>query len=191
MIARHVGRSFKDGVLIQWEPIDADVRPTLSVGNKFFTSTRFTNRNNAIPFDKVVDPRGILEKLQDENFIHTDDNKVTYYKVIVDETGKLQYITMDPAAFRTGDIAEVEFSIITVPQKERYRMGLVLRSITLLDAQHTETPHLSSSTHIQPSLSAPKIKRHVGHEDSVVKDAREKMSKWQIRATREEEDMST
>ncbi|KZT23147.1 hypothetical protein NEOLEDRAFT_1070042, partial [Neolentinus lepideus HHB14362 ss-1] len=178
LIARHIGRSFKEGVLLKWEPIDGDVRPTLSIMNKYFTSTRFTQKNNTVPFDKVVDPRGILTKLQDEKFIHTEDNQVTYYKVIVADNGRLQYTNMDPAAFRTGDIAEVEFSIIAVPQQERYRMGLVLRSITLLDAQHTEVCEID-------------LKRRVGHEDSIVRDARQKMSKWQIRQTGEEEEMST
>ncbi|KZT22249.1 hypothetical protein NEOLEDRAFT_1181126 [Neolentinus lepideus HHB14362 ss-1] len=90
LIERHIGRSFKEGVLIKWEPIDGDVHPTLSITNKFYTSTRFAERKNTIPFDKVVDPRGILTKLQDEKFIHTEDNKVTYYKVRVADDGKLQ-----------------------------------------------------------------------------------------------------
>jgi hypothetical protein len=41
-----------------------------------------------VPFDKTVDPKGILEAMTNAGFVHGEENAVQYYIRRVDEKGR-------------------------------------------------------------------------------------------------------
>jgi hypothetical protein len=54
------------------------------------------------------------------------------------ESKLYRYIDADPTGFRAGDIVEVQFTFIVIPiKREKHRMMMVLRALTLLDSTHT------------------------------------------------------
>lgn len=49
------------------------------------------------------------------------------------------FVTAPPHIFQTGDIVEVQISFIGIPLKERkVKLGMVLRSVTLLDGSFAQ-----------------------------------------------------
>ncbi|TFK45200.1 hypothetical protein OE88DRAFT_1611020, partial [Heliocybe sulcata] len=138
-IANHISRSFKEGVLVPWSPSEFDGHPTIEIGNNFFAARKFVPTEPDVPFDAKVDPRGILAQLKDAQYIHTEDNRVTFWELQEDPASAIvldticRYSSADPAIFRDGDIVEAEFSIFAIPQNRRYRVALVLRLLTLVD----------------------------------------------------------
>ncbi|EPQ50468.1 hypothetical protein GLOTRDRAFT_50439, partial [Gloeophyllum trabeum ATCC 11539] len=139
-LSRHVSRFFKEGIVSEWQPSNTDGHPTLEISNRYFSARKHNQADIDVPFSDLVDPEGILRKLSDDRWVHTDDNDVTYYRV-VEEEGKLTYLNADPAIFRPGDIVEAETSVLVLPQNGqsgRFRVALVLRSLTLMDARFSD-----------------------------------------------------
>ena len=111
-----------------------------------------------VPIPPLIDPRGILEGLKKDEFLHGEENQVYYYRVhestlratkryemhipdnrsqMLTETKSVE--TVNPQIFRVGDIVEAQVSFIAVPLKDRkYKMIVVLRSIALLNANFSQ-----------------------------------------------------
>ncbi|KAF8810962.1 hypothetical protein BYT27DRAFT_7336378 [Phlegmacium glaucopus] len=92
------------------------------------------------PISPLVDPRGILEKLTKEGFLHGEENEVHYYQVHKNDAGgKTSVETVNPQIFRIGDIVEAQVSFIVVPLKDnKHKMIVVLRLIALLDTHFSK-----------------------------------------------------
>ncbi|KZT23616.1 hypothetical protein NEOLEDRAFT_1069191, partial [Neolentinus lepideus HHB14362 ss-1] len=169
-ISRHLSRLFKEGSVTEWQPSDFDGHQALDISNRYFMTRKHNSTDLDVPFAATVDPHGFLEKLTDNQWTHTDDNKVTYHQMI-QERDQFKYITADPAIFRLGDIVEAEISIFVLSQGQgpnQHRVTLVLRSLTLLDAKYSDP------------ITVTKVKRRTGHEDQEVQDTRRELSKMRL-----------
>jgi hypothetical protein len=51
-----------------------------SVTNRYFTNARRQSYLEAIPFDRLEDPNGVLDGLASSTLVHCEDNKVGYFK---------------------------------------------------------------------------------------------------------------
>ncbi|KAF8068805.1 hypothetical protein FPV67DRAFT_1414586, partial [Lyophyllum atratum] len=121
-------REFVDGALESFATSDRSGEDTLDASNRYFTSGRDALPDEGVPFSKDVDPKGILQAMTGEGYVHTEDNEVLYFH------RRIRHEPLRPQAFRIGDIVEIQVSFIVVPMKgERYKMMTVLRSIALID----------------------------------------------------------
>ncbi|EAU91681.2 hypothetical protein CC1G_04449 [Coprinopsis cinerea okayama7 len=57
---------------------------------RYFTDRELAPQEKHQAFDKIVDPKQILEDLRGADFIHGPDNRVEYCKKIIDEQGQLR-----------------------------------------------------------------------------------------------------
>ena len=89
-------------------------------------------------------------------YIHTNENEVKYYKLILGSDGTkkcmpcehkrpsiatdqiIRHSPVTPQSFRTGDLVELEVSFVAVPlagEGQRVKMLTISRTIMLLDKQ--------------------------------------------------------
>jgi hypothetical protein len=52
---------------------------TIQLATRYFTSRHDDPSSTPVPFDILVDPKGIMEGLSDETYFHSSDNEVLYY----------------------------------------------------------------------------------------------------------------
>jgi hypothetical protein len=81
-------RQFEEGRLEAWSAGDFQGHRTLSPSNRYFTPRKDAPCMEHIPFDRLVDPNGILEHMTKAGYIHGEENIVQYYVREVDEQGK-------------------------------------------------------------------------------------------------------
>ena len=73
-------RQFSEGILEPWHssPVDDSECPCLTMSNRYLMPGNEAQGLEAVPFDKGVDPRGILEDMAKGDgltaHIHTEDN---------------------------------------------------------------------------------------------------------------------
>ena len=53
----------------------------LEASNRYFTSKRDAPDMESVPISPLIDPRGILESLKNDEFLHGEENQVYYYQV--------------------------------------------------------------------------------------------------------------
>ena len=153
-IHRLFSRNFPEGALEGWAPSQFEGFLTIDAANRFFTHCSLANAADIIPFSTTIDPDGVLKKGITERYIHTSENVVEYYeKTTVGERTRSEYIdnytghylslsryiSINPVKFQYGDIVEAQVSFQTVALKGgKYKMLVVLRALTLLDAMPTK-----------------------------------------------------
>ncbi|KAF5343480.1 hypothetical protein D9758_015660 [Tetrapyrgos nigripes] len=102
---------------------------------RYFTVGPSASTKQSIPFQNGVDPDSVLQSLITSTVVHTEDNAVLYMKA--SKSGKnlkWRYTDIPPADLSIGDIVEIQFTAITIRQRDNsYKMITVLRSIALLD----------------------------------------------------------
>ena len=75
------------GKLENWKPGTHRGFPTLDLSNRYFTPTRDAPNMENVPFDKLVDPFGILEGMIESGYTHGEENTVRYFTREIDEKG--------------------------------------------------------------------------------------------------------
>lgn len=65
-----------------WQPSVFEGHLALDCANRYFTSTKFVQTSQCISFQDTVDPEGVLQGLEDNKFVHTDENEVEYIKLV-------------------------------------------------------------------------------------------------------------
>jgi hypothetical protein len=75
MLARQV----PEGAMEQYTFGHANGFDTIQLSTRYFTPRRDDPANPQVPFDRLVDPKGILASLSNEAYFHGEDNKVLYY----------------------------------------------------------------------------------------------------------------
>jgi hypothetical protein len=60
---------------------------SLDASNRYFTPKRDAKNMAHVPFDRLVDPQGILENMATAGYVHGDENIVKYYARRIDENG--------------------------------------------------------------------------------------------------------
>lgn len=147
---------FPEDQLELWQPTMFNPHVAIDAHSRYFTERRFSPQEPNIPFGPMVDPKGILTSIQGNDFIHGQDNYVEYLEHRlkdgnsrwVQEKHDIQFINLhiethssyvetNPLNIRVGDIVEVQLAFVTIPvAKEKFRMLICLRGITLLESGH-------------------------------------------------------
>ena len=81
-------RQFPEGQLEDWTAGEFRGHCALGVSNRYFTPTKDAPNMEHIPFEKAVDPQGILENMTKAGYIHCEENVVQYYAREQNEEGK-------------------------------------------------------------------------------------------------------
>jgi hypothetical protein len=72
-------RQFADGKLEGWTPSKFGRHKALDMSNRYFTPKRDAPEMEHVPFDKLVDPHGILENMVQSGYVHGEENIVHYF----------------------------------------------------------------------------------------------------------------
>ncbi|KAK7016390.1 hypothetical protein VNI00_018916 [Paramarasmius palmivorus] len=153
---------------------------TVEVANRYFTSKKVAREEHHVGFTKEVDPKGILDDLRGEAFVHTEDNVVEYYqRQVVNDDQRFRKI--HPSRITKGDIVEVQLTVNLVELASgkgrntnlQYITKLVLRSITLLDKAYSESIRMSKT----PGTNRVTLKRKIGHTDEETRDAERRIKR--------------
>ena len=80
-------RQYPQGKLESWNPGTHRGCTTLEMSNRYFTPKRDAPDMEHIPFDKLVDPFGVLETMIESGYTHGEENKVRYFARETDEEG--------------------------------------------------------------------------------------------------------
>ena len=97
-IYRRFDCQFSEGTLDSWDssPVDDNECPCLSMSNRYLTPANEAQSLGAIPFDKGVDPRGILQNMAKGEgltvHVHTEDNRVQYFQTKRDTGGNVKSV---------------------------------------------------------------------------------------------------
>lgn len=78
-IHSYLGSTLPDGCLQPWVPKKDEDCICLDFSNRYFTSANDMNALESIPFNKAVDPSGLLHRHAVE-VKHTEDNEVLYFE---------------------------------------------------------------------------------------------------------------
>lgn len=62
-----------------WMPGTFAGYKTIEADNRYFTSAKFANRSNVVPFDPLVDPDGVLASVDQSRYLHVASNNVGYF----------------------------------------------------------------------------------------------------------------
>lgn len=89
-VAEFLGRQLVEGDLNDWVPTHVESHVGVQAGNRYFQWKNSPNAGEAVEFQPMVDPRGVLARMAGENFVHTIDNEVEYRDCIVGEQGSNQ-----------------------------------------------------------------------------------------------------
>ncbi|KAF8240411.1 hypothetical protein L208DRAFT_1156497, partial [Tricholoma matsutake] len=133
-------RQFSEGILESWmasQDSELDPMPCFDISNRYLTPTKET-KDPDIPFEKGVDPWGILRGMASGNgtctYVHTEDNQVQYFTTSREASGNRKFQPCKPQTFRIGDIVQAQLSFVVIPIKGgQCKMLSVLRSLALLD----------------------------------------------------------
>ncbi|KAK0434677.1 uncharacterized protein EV420DRAFT_1282447, partial [Desarmillaria tabescens] len=91
-----------------------------------------------MPFSPDVDPMGILAKIAQQKWVHTEDNEVGYFRGLIDEAGKKRYVMVKPQMLRIGDIVEAQCSMVFMKTNDGVaKTKLILRAIALANSDHS------------------------------------------------------
>ncbi|KAK7037367.1 hypothetical protein VNI00_011117 [Paramarasmius palmivorus] len=156
---------------------------TVEIANRYFTSKKVTREEHHVNFTKEVDPKGILNDLRGEAFVHTQDNVVEYYQRQVVNGGQ-KFKTIHPSHVSKGDIVEIQLTVNLVELTSgkgrntnlQYITKLVLRSITLLDKTYSESIRMENAA----CISRVTLKRKVGHADEETREAEHRIKRMAI-----------
>ncbi|PBK65102.1 hypothetical protein ARMSODRAFT_978521 [Armillaria solidipes] len=150
-------REFREGEMEEWKPTMA----------KEFVTVDLTNDEEGIPISQDVNPAGILAKMAQHRWIHTEDNVVRYYRGTLDDEGKKRYVPAKPQMFRVGDIVEVQCSLVFMKTNEgAVRMKLILRALALVNSNHSSKANADRRNAVNTqSPSILRMKRKIGFEE--------------------------
>jgi hypothetical protein len=80
-------RHFSEGQLEGWHPSKHGRHLALDTSNRYFTPKRDAPNMEHLPFDDLVDPRGILEEMVKSGYVHGEENVVQYFIRDTDDQG--------------------------------------------------------------------------------------------------------
>ncbi len=86
-IGRTGEREFREGQLQGWEPSQVQGYDAIELANRYFRPRGKDYRGEEHALSDEVDPKGILRRNAGSHLIHTEDNKVLYFRGIM-EKGK-------------------------------------------------------------------------------------------------------
>lgn len=81
-------RHLPEDTLLPWTASVFQQQKSIDIGNRYFTPRHSAHPQGIIPLATNIDPRGVLQKLQGSDLVHTTDNSVEYYERIKNAEGK-------------------------------------------------------------------------------------------------------
>jgi len=64
-----------------WAPSNFKIHMTIDISNRYFTPAHDTSQQDEqVPFGMAIDPDHLLTVAMGNDFVHTEDNEVKYYK---------------------------------------------------------------------------------------------------------------
>lgn len=79
--------------ILPWTPDMSEGLTMVQVTNRYFTPTSVTSIGGLLPFDEMIDPRGILAALQSNGYRYTAENEVGYFeRVKTEDDLRFQYV---------------------------------------------------------------------------------------------------
>ncbi|TFK59912.1 hypothetical protein BDN72DRAFT_780099, partial [Pluteus cervinus] len=137
-IATVFNRQFPEGQMIPWHSSPSCLADGQSIvfSNRYFTRRKDGPLMKPVPFDQDVDPRGFLSRATNSQIIHTEENKVKYFRREKDTNTEVRYHPAEPQTFRVGDIVEIQFGLVVYKMRtESYILKPMLYSLALIDGQ--------------------------------------------------------
>ncbi|KAK7054074.1 hypothetical protein R3P38DRAFT_3171588 [Favolaschia claudopus] len=139
---------------------------------RFFAGQRTDGRAvEEVPFGPGVDPLGHLANFRSSDLVHTAENDVKYFRLANDLDKRHALSDRDsfyeafPAAFRKGDIVEVQGSIIAFFAKNHVVKTIFqMNVLTLLDASFSKAAEVAKSHAYKPAPPRQLLKRKVWYE---------------------------
>ncbi|PPR04342.1 hypothetical protein CVT24_013182, partial [Panaeolus cyanescens] len=146
----------------------------LDVYNRYLSYKEHTPLDQIRPIDKTIDPHGYLIAAAGNKFVYAEDNVVEYYKLKdQNRSDEYSFERCKPTNFQIGDIVEIQISFAALPLRGgRFKMGLILRSIALLDnatSRRASVLRLASQVDRPLSYSSPIVKRKAAYSSPIVK----------------------
>jgi hypothetical protein len=80
-------RSFPEGRLETFSRSEYNDHVSLDASNRYFTPKRDAKNMTHVPFDRLVDPQGILENMATAGYVHGEENIVRYFARRIEEDG--------------------------------------------------------------------------------------------------------
>ena len=147
-----------------WTPDTFREWSAVSVGNRYFSTGAIAASAEAVPFNNLVDPDGVLATVDSDKYRHTVDNDVGYFERQKKDDGGFRYVFIScihkqftlhlyirytltsPTNISIGDIVEARLSFLAAPVTTGYndnankdfKLVIVLRSLALIDNTFTK-----------------------------------------------------
>lgn len=84
-------RQFAEDQVESWHSPTYSGHHSLNLSNRYLTPKRDAQDMVHLPFTDAVDPRGVLEDMAKSNYIHGEDNEVSYFKCQIDQEGNRRW----------------------------------------------------------------------------------------------------
>ena len=137
----------------------------IETSNRYFSPKKDFPTSKSVPFSSDIDPEGILTRAAGTNYVHADQNVVSYYERSVALNGSTRcvaqickrktvdkwnysYKEITPVKFGVGDLVEVQLTLMLVPLRGgQYKLAPILRCLTMLDSKFSQVNNKSSIDH--------------------------------------------
>ena len=87
-IATFMGEHLERGDIESWRPERFRCWKALELGNRYFVHQNSEGDMIPVPLPSSIDPDGVLTALAGDEWVHTEENEVSYYRLTVNSDGK-------------------------------------------------------------------------------------------------------
>lgn len=87
-IAIFMGEKLEQGDIESWTPARFRCWQALEVANRYFVHQNSEGDMVSVPLSTDIDPNGVLATLAGDEWVHTEDNIVSYFRLIINSEGK-------------------------------------------------------------------------------------------------------
>ncbi|KAF8148181.1 hypothetical protein B0H34DRAFT_803026 [Crassisporium funariophilum] len=152
----------------------------IDVANRYFTPRGGAATKEIRPLTAEVDLKGYLAKAAGSTYVHTEENKVYYFKKAGNKQSETGFQATGPQIFQVGDIVEVQVSFIAIPMQDN--KWKIIRSISLFDGRFTQEVIIKSLTQNTAPVekAKPLLKRRVGYAEEELSITCAKLAEMEI-----------
>ena len=92
-IAAFMGENLERGDIESWKADRFRTWHAMELGNRYFVLQNSKGDMTTTPFEEGVDPEGKLAQMAGDKWVHTEDNKVQYFRLGAKDDGKPRSVT--------------------------------------------------------------------------------------------------
>jgi len=85
-LSQMISRQVSEGTMEHFTHCFFLEHSALDIGTRYFTSRKDDPMGPAAPLDRMIDPKGILASISDDQYFYGVDNMVKYYSATGDST---------------------------------------------------------------------------------------------------------